>query len=280
MHGTLLDWLTARYPTAKRQTLKRMVEAGRVTINGRRATKLKDSVADDDDVRVSERAKPAQGPARTERLPFRIVFEDANVLVVVKPAGLLTSTVPREPRPTLLAAVRDYVAQTDLKSRVGLIHRLDRDASGLLIFSKSDDAYRSLKRQFFDHTVGRTYTAVVEGVPNPRSGRIRSRLIERADGTMRPATQPGKGDLAITDFEMIAQAGERSVLRVTLQTGRKHQIRAHLAGRGCPIVGDAMYGAKSHTGPLMLAATALEFDHPRTGMRLKFESPPPWPLPQ
>src|SRR5581483_9251453 len=99
---TLLDWLTTRYPTAKRQTLKRMVEVGRVTINGKRAAKLKEPIAEEDDVQVSERPLAVHEPPRPKRLPFQIIFEDADVLVVVKPAGLLTSTVPHERRPTLL----------------------------------------------------------------------------------------------------------------------------------------------------------------------------------
>src|SRR5262245_43535727 len=97
------------------------------------------------------------------RLPFRIVHEDRDILVIDKPAGLLTSTVPREKRPTVLKAMREYLSRTDPRARVGLIHRLDRDASGLLIFSKSHQAYVSLKQQFFKHSVERIYLAVVHG---------------------------------------------------------------------------------------------------------------------
>src|SRR5262245_66217776 len=105
---------------------------------------------------------------------MRIIHEDVDILVVAKPAGLLTSTVPRERRPTLLKMVREYAAQHDPRARVGLIHRLDRDASGLLVFSKNHDAYESLKRQFFRHTVDRIYLAVVRGRLNPPAGKIRS----------------------------------------------------------------------------------------------------------
>src|ERR1051325_11794745 len=115
---------------------------------------------------------------------LHIIYEDGDILVVNKPAGLLTSTVPREKRPTLLKMVREYVAQREPRARVGLIHRLDRDASGLLIFSKNDAAYRSLKTQFFHHEVERVYAVVVRGVPDPRAGRIESDLVERPDGTV------------------------------------------------------------------------------------------------
>jgi RluA family pseudouridine synthase len=171
--------------------------------------------------------------------------------------------------------------------RVGLIHRLDRDASGLLVFSKTHEAYVSLKRQFFEHSVERVYTAVAEGVPTPRAGRVESRLVERADGTVYSTRQPGKGERAVTDYEVVEERNRRSLIRVSLHTGRKHQIRVHLSQRGSPIVGDTMYarleGPPTRKGPsrpatperLMLAATRLSLTHPRTGARMTFERPAP-----
>lgn len=268
---TLMDWLAARYPTAKRETLRRMVAGGRVTVNGAKPRTVKVEIGDGDEVEVSDRprAKPQAG------LPFRIVHEDGDLLVVDKPAGLLTSTVPGERRPTLLAAVREYVLAREPRARVGLIHRLDRDASGLLVFSKSDLAYRSLKTQFFKHTVERVYLAVTNGVPNPRAGRIESRLEERADGTVYSTREPGNGERAVTHYEVVEHAGKRAVVRVRLETGRKHQIRVHLAQRGTPIVGDRVYGRDAdEDGPaarLMLVAVKLAVVHPRTGKPAAWE---------
>ena len=287
--STLLHWLAARYPASKRQTLRRMLQAGRVTINGRPARKANQPLAPDDRVEVLPAAARPAAPAPRR---FRIVYEDADVLVVDKPPGLLTSTTPREPRPTLLAAVRDYLESTGpargRRVRLGLIHRLDRDASGLLVFSKTHDAYLSLKHQFFEHTVERVYTAVVQGVPNPAKGRIESRLVERADGTVYSTRRPGEGEPAVTDYEVVETRGGRSLVRVTLHTGRKHQIRAHLSERDTPIVGDTMYGGRdvakasgkvtTNQPPprrLMLAATQLSFAHPRSGQRLTFKRPMP-----
>lgn len=298
---TLLDWLAARYPAAKRQTLRRMLTGGRVTLNGRRVVSASHTVTAEDAVVVTDharrpaaRASSAQPARRRTRLD--VVYEDDDVLVVDKPTGLLTSTTPREPRPTLLAMVRDYVAEHAAgrgRPRVGLIHRLDRDASGLLVFSRTHDAYRSLKRQFFEHSVERVYTAVVEGVPTPRAGRVESRLVERADGTVYSTRTPGQGERAVTDYEVVEERAGRSLVRVTLHTGRKHQIRVHLSQRGAPIVGDKMYGkppaakelkaarkkpdgAKAAPPPrLMLAATKLSFTHPRSGQRMTFERPMP-----
>lgn len=262
---TLLDWLADRYPTAKRETLRRMVSGGRVTVNGTKPRTVKVEIGADDRVEVFDRPTTAERPRRAAKLPFQIVHEDADLIVVDKPPGLLTSTVPGERRPTLLAAVRDYVKSNEPRGRVGLIHRLDRDASGLLVFSKSDMAYRSLKTQFFKHAVERVYLAVTTGVPNPKSGRIESRLEERADGTVYSTRESGKGERAVTHYETIGREGKQGIVRVRLETGRKHQIRVHLAQRGTPIVGDVMYGKDDDARRLMLAAVTLGFMHPRTG---------------
>jgi 23S rRNA pseudouridine1911/1915/1917 synthase len=271
--ATVLDFLLARYPTAKRQTLKRMAEDGRITVNGVTVKRLKHPLGETDDVRVNESPRKQEPPGELKP-PFEIVYEDADLLVVNKPPGLLTSTNAREKRPTLLAMVRDYAARRDPRARIGLIHRLDRDAAGLLIFSKNPAAYESLKRQFFDHTVDRIYTAVVRGVPAQKQGRIESRLYERADGVVRSTRQHHKGQHAITEYEVIKEGDGTAMLRVRLETGRKHQIRVHLSQRGWPIVGDAVYG-KGETGRLMLFATALGVEHPRTGNKVRWELPVP-----
>ena len=283
---SLLEWLAGKYPTAKRQTLRRMVQAGRVTVNGRVARKAGDAVGVADRIIVSDqtiRASQSNAPAPRRGPKLKVLYEDADLLVVVKPAGLLTSTVPRERRPTLLAMVRRHVEEHapggDARGliRVGLIHRLDRDASGLLVFSKNHETYRSLKQQFFDHTVERVYTAVVKGVPTPRAGRIESRLLERADGTVRSTKRPAEGEWAATEYEVVDEAKGRAVLRVKLHTGRKHQIRVHLSERGVPIIGDTMYGEDNDApeGRLLLEASRLSLTHPRTGERKKFELPKP-----
>jgi 23S rRNA pseudouridine1911/1915/1917 synthase len=272
MPQTLLDWLAAHFSKAKKQTLKRMVEAGRVRVNGKPARKLAQPLEATDGVTVDER------PASARRAPHRsgeleIMYEDADLLVVNKPAGLLTSTVEYERRPTLLARVKEHVEAPGRRNRVGLIHRLDRDASGLLVFSKNDAAYRSLKTQFFHHDVERVYTAVVRGVPHPPQAKIESHLLERADGTVYSTPEHGKGQRAATSYETVRVADDRkaSLLKVTLHTGRKHQIRVHLSEKGNPIIGDRVYGGAVPGERLLLAATRLVVNHPRTGKRLTFE---------
>jgi 23S rRNA pseudouridine1911/1915/1917 synthase len=206
---------------------------------------------------------------------LNIVYEDENFLVVNKPAGLLTSTNERERRPTLLAMVREHVARQRGRHQVGVIHRLDRDASGLLVFSKNHKAYVSLKKQLFRRTVKRVYLAEVEGTPNPKKGRIESWLMELSNGKVVSTQRRAAGQRAITDYEVVAHKNGKSLVRLTLLTGRKHQIRAHLAERGNPIVGDRMYRDAANP-KLMLCAVELGFADPITGEQRSFAIEPPW----
>lgn len=208
---------------------------------------------------------------RTQRFPqFEVVHEDADLIVINKPPGLLTSTVPHEKRPTAIAILRDRLARTEPAARVGVIHRLDKDASGLLVFSKSHACYRALKEQFFHHSVKRVYAAIVRGIPNPREGTIKSRLVELPDGSVHSTRRSDAGEEAITHFKTIQPWKGFSMLRVTLETGKKHQIRVHLSERGHAILNDPVYAKEKPSGQLMLCAIELQFDHPRTGKRMKF----------
>jgi 23S rRNA pseudouridine1911/1915/1917 synthase len=206
-----------------------------------------------------------------------IVYEDDDVLVLNKPPGMLTSSGPRDQRPTLWGLVQARaVVIHGQRTPMGLIHRLDRDASGLLVFSKNDEAYHSLKTQFFKHTVDRVYMAVVKGKFREPSGHIETQLVEWKDGTVHPTTQYGKGELAISDYEVCAVEKGHALVRIRLETGRKHQIRVHMASLRCPIVGDALYNPSvKRDDMLMLVALRLCFTHPVTDERLQFEIPLP-----
>src|SRR5436190_11315611 len=175
---TLLEWLVQKYPTAKKQTLREMVAQGRVTINGKLARTVKEAVGESDRVAVGK--KPQRELASIG--PLQIIHEDEDVLVVNKPPGLLTSTNVRERRATAIEFVRNYLADREPRARTGIVHRLDRDASGLLVFSKNNHAHQSLKKQFFEHTVLREYLAVVHRTVSPPKGKIESKLVELKDG--------------------------------------------------------------------------------------------------
>jgi 23S rRNA pseudouridine1911/1915/1917 synthase len=267
----LIEALIHRFPQAKKQTLRRMLEEGRVMLNGAPAKSLKQAVGESDKLDIADKPKPP----RPTLDPLTLVHEDQDLLVIVKPPGLLTSTNENEWRPTAIAIIREYLARTDPAARAGVIHRLDRDASGLLVFSKNNDAYEHLKDQFFKHSVQRIYTAVVHGTPHPPQGRIHNHLVEHKDGIVHVTRQTSKGEEAVTDYRVLASAGGLSLVEVTLQTGRKHQIRVHLAARGHAIVGDGVYGQPPHAPRLLLCATTLGFAHPRTDKPMTFQLPSP-----
>ena len=268
--------LRRQFPTAKPATLRQMLRDGRVRVNGTIARRLDAAVADADEVEVGQTVRVASKPQFRPMLqPMTLVLDDPDFLVIDKPAGLLSSTVPGETRPTAWAKVQRHLEANEPGARPGLIHRLDRDASGLLVFSKSAEAYESLKAQFFRHTVERVYMAVTHGVPTPAEGRVTSMLVELPDGKVRTSRKPGGGQKAVTDYKTIERGGGLAGVRVQLETGRKHQIRAHLSERGVPIVGDRVYGKRDDAPRLMLAAVRLGFIHPRTGRPVLAEVPVP-----
>lgn len=268
MSDHLLDWLTQKFPGSSHRTLKAMVAARRVLVNGVAARALKQPLATGDRVEVL----PHAAVERDELAPLRRVHEDADVIVVDKPIGLLTSTRPDERRPTAIALIERHLHGDE----AFVVHRLDQDASGLLVFAKSARAYRSLKEQFFHHSVDRRYAAVVRGIPDPPQGRIESDLAERADGTVRCVRPGERGKRAVTEYLVQRHGRGCALLTVTLHTGRKHQIRAHLSSHGHPILGDRLYGgdATPASDRLCLMAVHLAFDHPRGG-RVAFDAAPP-----
>lgn len=268
---TLLQWLLKTYPSAKRQTLRQMVEHGRIFISGTQAKSLKQAVAPTDKVEIKTRSHRAVAGLA----PLTLVYEDADILVIDKPTGLLTSTTAKERRPTAIAIIDNYL--NPYNSPPGIVHRLDRDASGLLVFSKTPAAFTGLKRQLLDRSVSRVYCAIVSGIPKKPSDIIKTLLVEHADGTIHVTGNQFKGQEAITEYEIVAKkAKQHAMLRVTLHTGRKHQIRAHLAHLGFPILGDRVYNPSTpEASRLMLCAVELCFNHPRTGKFMEFKIPAP-----
>ncbi len=203
----------------------------------------------------------------------RIVFEDSSIIVVDKPAGLLTIGTETERDQTLYAKLRARANHSKPPEKIFIVHRLDREASGLLVFAKTIEAKEKLQDQFKDHSAGRRYVAIVEGRMESGDFTIRSFLAENAAYRVYSTRKTKAGKLAITHVHVLKQLPKATLVEVRLETGRKHQIRVHLAERGHPIAGDKFYG--SGTNPirrLALHGVELKFKHPVSGKQMMFES--------
>jgi RluA family pseudouridine synthase len=271
---TLLDVLVKKYPESSRTKLREVIAAKRVLVNGKTAVTLKQPIAPNATVEVLDRLT-----ARTRvagNVPYHVVFEDADLLVIDKPHGFITSSGPNDRRATVFTVLSEHYAKIDDRIQLGLIHRLDKDASGLLVFSKSQRAYESLKAQFADKRAKRTYHAIVHGAPDPKEDTIEDLLVEFADGTVHSTRNVQHGEQAITHYRTLEKRKEHTLLEVRLETGRKHQIRVHLADRGWPIAGDPTYHPHANQAPrLMLVAIELSLEHPRSGERVTWRIDPP-----
>lgn len=209
--------------------------------------------------------------ALTDRVA--VVFEDEHIIVVDKPAGVLTMATDKERSRTVYAIVRAYLNGNRPPEKVFIVHRLDREASGLLVLAKTVEAKEKLQDQFKDHSAGRRYVALVEGQVAPNDFTIRSHLAENAAYRVYSTRKAGVGKLAITHVHVLKRKLKTTLIDVRLETGRKHQIRVHLAERGHPVVGDINYGGRSNPlKRLALHGAHLEFRHPESGQVVRFES--------
>jgi 23S rRNA pseudouridine1911/1915/1917 synthase len=262
---TLADRLRALYPQASSRSLKQWLLAGRVTVDGRACRDGRLPVGPEARIGLGPRAGAPFPPALT------LVHEDDALVVVVKPSGLLTIATERERQRTAYRLLWQYLAGRG--ERPFIVHRLDRETSGLLVFAKSEAVKRALQAQFEARSVERVYRALVAGRPPRDEGTLESRLAE--DRALRVRSAPG-GRLAITHYRVMDRRRERALLELRLRTGRRHQIRVQLAEAGWPIVGDLAHGGpRSAAGRLCLHAMRLGFAHPLTGRAVAFESAAP-----
>ena len=206
----------------------------------------------------------------------RIVFEDASLIVVDKPAGLLTMATDTERSKTVYATLRAYLNNKKPAEKIFIVHRLDREASGLLVFAKTTEAKERLQDQFKDHSAGRRYVAVVEGQVKSDDFTIRSYLAENSAYRVYSTANRKVGKPAVTHVHVMKRRAKTTLVEVRLETGRKHQIRVHLAERGHPIAGDKNYGSRLNPiRRLALHGAHLDFKHPITGKLMQFDSR--WP---
>lgn len=205
-----------------------------------------------------------------------ILFEDDSIVVINKPAGLLTIATESERSRTAYALLRAYLNSKKPPERLFIVHRLDREASGLLVFAKTVESKERLQHQFKDHSAGRRYLAVVEGRIRENQFTIRSFLAENAAYRVYSTPNRKNGKLAVTHVRVLKRTSKASFIEVQLETGRKHQIRVHLAEQGHPILGDKAYGSRSNPiRRLALHGVQLSFKHPVTGESMSLRSVPP-----
>jgi 23S rRNA pseudouridine1911/1915/1917 synthase len=222
---------------------------------------------------------PAEEPTELEpeELDLPIVYEDEHLLVIEKPAGLVVHPAPGHARGTLVHGLLALgAAGGDEPERAGIVHRLDRDTSGLLVVARSEEAHERLQELVRERALERTYIALVRGRPRSWRGRIEAPIgRDRADPTRRSLDTDAPRD-AVTHFEVEELIGRHALLRVSLESGRTHQIRVHLAAIELPVVGDPVYGVPEPSlGRQFLHASELAFEHPFTGERIEARSPLP-----
>jgi 23S rRNA pseudouridine1911/1915/1917 synthase len=267
--GERLDRLAARRLDTSRSIVQRIIQEGLLRVDG-------EAAGSSYRVRGGERIE-ARMPARDlapEEIPVPVIFEDEFLLVVDKPAGLVVHPGAGNQSGTLANALLDRgIAGGEDPDRPGIVHRLDRDTSGLMVVAKGEPAYSKLVEMMAGRRVRRCYRAVVVGEDLPETGTVDSPVGRDPDNPTLMAA--GVGRPAVTHFEVLREASGHAMLRVRLETGRTHQIRVHLAAIGYPVYADPLYGTAVPGRRLWLHAERLSFEHPVTGEHLSFESPIP-----
>jgi 23S rRNA pseudouridine1911/1915/1917 synthase len=277
--GERLDTFVARrVKELSRSHARKLIDAGLVTLAGKQA-KGSDSVPSNAAVTVTI-PPPRETDLVAEPIPLTILYQDNDIIVVNKPAGLTVHPAPGHPSGTLVNAL--LAACPDLRGisgtlRPGIVHRLDKDTSGLLVVAKNDRAMRALQRQLKDREVHKTYLALVSGVPAPREGTIEAPIGRHPKNRKKQAVVAG-GRESTTKYRIREElgGGRYALLEVEPVTGRTHQIRVHMAATGHPIIGDAVYGRRSDlVDRQFLHASKLAFAMPLGGRQVVFESPLP-----
>ena len=281
--GRRLDlFLAASESSLSRSQAQKLIEEGFVQLNGSTCTRKNYRLQPGDIVSFFIPAPAA--PPRAEQIPLDIIYEDDDLLVINKPRGMVVHPAPGHQRGTLVSALLAHCRTLSTlggPERPGIVHRLDKDTTGLLLVAKSDYVHSSLTAQLKARTLRREYLALVHGEVRPAVGRIEAPIGRHPRHRKRMAVVP-RGREAITRYRVLACAGPFSLLQVSLETGRTHQIRVHLSFIKHPLVGDPLYGGSSPADPLQqllqgqaLHARRLSFNHPRSGRRFSFTAPLP-----
>lgn len=272
MPNGLLDFLIAVMPDRKRTTVKEMLKHRQVMLGQTVTTQFDAPVSQGDKVSVNT----------TREFQFfshprlKLVYEDDDIIVINKGYGLLSMGTDKPGEQTAYSIVREYLKRKDPRNKLFIVHRLDRDTTGLMMFAKNMQAKETMQHNWNNMVLERRYIAVTEGALEPADGEIRSYLTENSAHEVYSTTRPGEGQLAVTYYRTLKVRQPYSLVELSLATGRKNQIRVHLKEKGHPIVGDRRYGAApSPIHRLCLHAQTLRFVHPVTRRDMNFSAPLP-----
>ena len=268
----LMKFLIEKFPEKSRTTIKSLLAHKQITVG--------DMVTTQFDLPVKRGQMVFLNKQKSDEKPrfrgLRIVHEDADIIVIDKASGLLSMASETEKTKTAYSILSEYVKKFDPKNLIFIVHRLDRDTSGLMLFAKSKKVQEILQKDWNDSIIERSYLAVVEGTVEKTEGTIVSWLKENKALVMYSSKTPEDGQKAITHYKVMKTGNQFSLLDVKLETGRKNQIRVHMKDLGYPVTGDKKYGSKLNPiGQMGLHARVLAFKHPVTGRILRFDTPIP-----
>lgn len=284
--GTRLDKALAEASGLSRERIKALIGEGRVTLGGKPASQASTKAAPGTAFAIAvPEAAPAEAAAQD--IPLVVVFEDEHLIVVDKPAGLVVHPAAGNLDGTLVNALlhhcRGQLSGIGGVARPGIVHRIDKDTSGLLVAAKSDAAHEGLATQFADHSIERAYLAVVAGQPTPPAGTVRGAIARSATNRKKMAlVESGRGKHAVTHYATLERLDGAALVECRLETGRTHQVRVHMTSIGHALLGDPAYGrTPARLRPILsnlsfsrqaLHAAVLGFVHPVTGEKLRFSS--------
>ncbi len=268
----LMEFLLANLTDHKRTSVKELLKHNQVAVNGSPVSQFNHKLKPGDQVKINF--------TREWRVFYhrrlKLVYEDDDIIVVNKGYGLLSMGTDKIKDGTAYSILREYVKWSDPRNKLFIVHRLDRDTSGLMMFAKNEEAKNTMQHNWNNMVLNRKYLAVVEGTPDQAEGVIKSYLAENAEHEVYSTPDPTLGQLAVTRYKTLASKNGYTMLEVELDTGRKNQIRVHMKEMGHPITGDRRYGAKSSPiHRLALHAQTLRFAHPVTRKEMNFETPVP-----
>ncbi len=268
----LLPFVTENLPEIKRTRLKQMLAHNQIAVNGNPVSQFNHPLQPGDTVSVNFTREFQVFYNRR----LKIVYEDDDILVVNKGYGLLSMGNDKVKDGTAYSILKDYLKRKDPRNKIFIIHRLDRDTSGLMMFAKNEKAKEAMQHNWNNMVLNRKYVTVVEGDVEEPHGVVRSYLGETSQFEVFSTDDPSQGKLAVTRWTRLKEGSEYSLLEVELDTGRKNQIRVHMKDIGHPISGDRKYGAEaSPIHRLALHARTLRFIHPVTRREMLFETPVP-----